>query len=906
MWAFIARHKKILLILVGLCVYSTVVVYATPPGSPYDAGETLDPNCAPGDTNCSVVTTIYTDGTLTGSGTVDDPFSVVGSIDAVPVLSVGAATTGVLAGSPTYNNGTSGVGATLTEASSGQISSIDGVTPSNGTRLLVKDQVTDTQNGVYVVTDIGSVSTPYILTRTSDSDESSELTDQIVSPSAGTVNKGKLFSQEASDPVIGTDSITYVRTTALYVSQKSTGTQIAGQIPFWTSKTKQLSKGSANFVWDSTHNRLGIGTATPAVALDVVGGAQFTGNIIIKSDPWMIGNNDGVNPGLYVTLDGRFGMKDFSVTERTGPTNNIPLFDVNRTNASNNAFIKFFNGNGFYSQFSASNSADYTYMLPTASGTIPLSINGTTANSNGDITLATWNLVGNAGTTAGANFLGTTDNQDLVFKRNGTEFSRITASNTYFSQPVWNNATLRQDDAAGFGFTAPVGNQALTIGGFSGGAVVSNTAQGAYLNLVANKFVANNFSNSVATGSITAIGAYAGNYVDGADESADLYRTYASFINNKSISIIPVTNAVGYDFNIENGTSAGTQTFTNIYGYRTTPISTYHPGGILSSGGKYYGFYADATVAASIAGGKGYGFYQVANAANNITNVFQGSTSIGTTSDPLYSLQVGNSSVSGIVARFQNSSGTCDINPTTTSLSCSSDQILKKNITTIDEIAHSDNDTAVTDVILQKILSLRPVTYNWNTETDSDPKHIGFVAQEVQAIFPDLVSQDATTQLFSLNYIGLIPYTIKALQEMNVKISVLPVETDQTFTDRLTTFLKGIAEEGAVLIDRINASQATINHIDTDELCVRDATGSVCLSAEQLRRLLDLGVIEGTTGATGTGTVEPDPAITNSDTDTGSVVLPIDNNTTPATDDIDSSVDTNVDQVDSGAESATQ
>ena len=40
----------------------------------------------------------------------------------------------------------------------------------------------------------------------------------------------------------------------------------------------------------------------------------------------------------------------------------------------------------------------------------------------------TWNIIGNAGTTAGTNFIGTTDNQPLVFKTNSTENMRILTS----------------------------------------------------------------------------------------------------------------------------------------------------------------------------------------------------------------------------------------------------------------------------------------------------------------------------------------------------------------------------------------------------------------------------------------------------------------------------------------------
>jgi hypothetical protein len=70
----------------------------------------------------------------------------------------------------TYNNGTAGVGATLTNAGTQAALVIDGVTLSVADRVLVYEQTNQTQNGVYVVTDVGSGSTNWILTRSSDAD----------------------------------------------------------------------------------------------------------------------------------------------------------------------------------------------------------------------------------------------------------------------------------------------------------------------------------------------------------------------------------------------------------------------------------------------------------------------------------------------------------------------------------------------------------------------------------------------------------------------------------------------------------------------------------------------------------------------------------------------------------------
>jgi hypothetical protein len=216
----------------------------------------------------------------------------------------------------------------------------------------------------------------------------------------------------------------------------------------------------------------------------------------------------------------------------------------------------------------------------------------------------------------------------------------------------------------------------------------------------------------------------------------------------------------------------------------------------------------------------GTGTYANTNLGGQSVDPTDGRIGIGVVS-PSYTLQVGNSHINGIVARFQNITGTCDINPTTASLSCSSDQTLKKDI------------VAVPDEMLEKILSLQPVTYHWNSENPSDPTHIGFIAQQVEQVFPDLVTTDSHTGLKSLNYTGLIPYTVKAVQEMGITLQSVPVFEDQTLAIKVQDFLKGIGESGTALIDSIRAK-----NIHTQELCVGEENDEVCVTKEQLRTLL--------------------------------------------------------------------
>ncbi len=74
--------------------------------------------------------------------------------------------------SATYNNGTSGVGATLINNSTQTVLTIDGTGPIVGDRILVNGQTTAAQNGIYTVTSEGSSSSNWILTRATDFDGS--------------------------------------------------------------------------------------------------------------------------------------------------------------------------------------------------------------------------------------------------------------------------------------------------------------------------------------------------------------------------------------------------------------------------------------------------------------------------------------------------------------------------------------------------------------------------------------------------------------------------------------------------------------------------------------------------------------------------------------------------------------
>jgi len=208
----------------------------------------------PTTTTSSSFTGVTTDATLTGLGTDASPLSVVATSASDVAVTVRAATTATLAGSPTYDNGISGVGATLTRGTNGILPNQDGRTLQVADRLLVKNQSSTLQNGVYEVTSLGSVSTPWVLTRTTDADTTSQLDELVVTVSEGSTNRGTVWGQQTNNPVVGTSAITFATVVSTAVTQATSGTQVINQIPLYTGTARQLTRGTANFKYNPTND----------------------------------------------------------------------------------------------------------------------------------------------------------------------------------------------------------------------------------------------------------------------------------------------------------------------------------------------------------------------------------------------------------------------------------------------------------------------------------------------------------------------------------------------------------------------------------------------------------------------------------------------------------------------------
>lgn len=140
----------------------------------------------------------------------------------------------------TYDNGVDGAGATLTHNEADGVLTIDGVVVTVGDRVLVKDQLDKTQNGIYVVTYADAGTTPWVLTRAQDQDNTPlhEVVNGVLVPRvmAGTVNEGKPFvivsvgTGVEKSHVLGTDDVVFDLFTSPTQLQAGDGIEFNGNI----------------------------------------------------------------------------------------------------------------------------------------------------------------------------------------------------------------------------------------------------------------------------------------------------------------------------------------------------------------------------------------------------------------------------------------------------------------------------------------------------------------------------------------------------------------------------------------------------------------------------------------------------------------------------------------------------
>jgi len=129
------------------------------------------------------------------------------------ILFANAATTAALPSTAAiiYNNGLGGVGASLSRGENGALGNIDGISLNTGDKILVKNQALSAQNGLYVIQNLGSGGSPYVLVRDTSADEPNEYASGLsVKVLSGSTNGGQWYKNtNTSSVTMGTTGITW-------------------------------------------------------------------------------------------------------------------------------------------------------------------------------------------------------------------------------------------------------------------------------------------------------------------------------------------------------------------------------------------------------------------------------------------------------------------------------------------------------------------------------------------------------------------------------------------------------------------------------------------------------------------------------------------------------------------------
>jgi hypothetical protein len=72
---------------------------------------------------------------------------------------------------------------------------------------------------------------------------------------------------------------------------------------------------------------------------------------------------------------------------------------------------------------------------------------------------------------------------------------------------------------------------------------------------------------------------------------------------------------------------------------------------------------------------------------------------------------------------------------------------------------------------LKELAGLRPVTFKWKDERRGDGRYIGFIAQDLRKVVPEVVDQDSKTGMLAVNYASLVPVLVKSIQEQQATIA---------------------------------------------------------------------------------------------------------------------------------------
>jgi len=424
---------------------------------------------------------------------------------------VNLATTAALPAN-TYNNGTSGVGATLTGNANGALS-VDSTLTTATERILVKNEVAGANNGVYTVTQVGSAGTPYILTRATDFDSVGTGVNEIDEGdfflvTSGTANVNTAWVQQTPPPItIGTTAIVFQQFSAPITYTAGTG---LSESPTYTFNIANIGTagtyGSASSVPVFVTNAQGQVTSVTPTAI-AISGAAVSGNI--TGSAGSVAN--ALTAGSFLTSGGTYN----------GSAARTFAVDATDANTASKVVARDASGN-----FSA--------------GTITATLSGAATSA----TTAT-NLAGGAAnriayqTSAGiSNFITAPTASNQVLNWNGSAFT-------------WSAGTI-SGIALGSNLATLTFGTYLTGTSYNGSTAVTLATNATNAN-TASTIVARDASGNFTAGTITA--ALSGNASTATSATSATSATTATNLAGGSAGTVPYQSAAGTTVQLAAGTS---------------------------------------------------------------------------------------------------------------------------------------------------------------------------------------------------------------------------------------------------------------------------------------------------------------------------------------------------------------
>ena len=289
--------------------------------------------------NPIVGTQTQLDGSTKAASTLYVDTAVSNAVAGVnPAVAVLAASTANVVG--TYSNGVAGIGATFTVTATGTFT-LDGIAINTiGQRVLLKDQSTGFQNGMYTVTIPGSVGVSPIFTRALDYDTPSDINSTGAIPvQSGTVNTTTSWLLTSAVTTVGTDALTYVKFSVVpssLVLNNQANTYSTGDQNFTSATNMELPNTQAGAAATSTTDQGGqdvTGAATGTQGGKTIRGADISnaagnatntaGGVTIRG-----GDNANLGTGGSVEAAGSLTIRPGAPTDGASGTDSVPGYLV--------------------------------------------------------------------------------------------------------------------------------------------------------------------------------------------------------------------------------------------------------------------------------------------------------------------------------------------------------------------------------------------------------------------------------------------------------------------------------------------------------------------------------------------------------------------------------------------------